>query len=61
MDRDTSPGQGKTSVGSYTTTPVQDTWRLGLLEKYLATRRKLDRDLEDTKDITSLIDSLCVN
>ena len=42
-------------------TPPQDTWRLGLLEMYLATRRKLDRDLEDTKDITSLIDSLCVN
>ena len=42
-------------------TPPQDTWRLGLLEKYLATRRRLDRDLEDTKDITSLIDSLCVN
>ena len=42
-------------------TPEQDTWRLGLLAQYLETRRKMNTELQDTKEITSLIDSLCVN
>ena len=41
--------------------PEQDTWRLGLLESYLSERRKLTSNLEDTDEITGLIDSLCTN
>ena len=42
-------------------TPPQDTWRLGLLAQYLETRRRMNTELQDTKEIKSLIDSLCVN
>ena len=41
--------------------PQQDRYRLGLLEKYLSTRKLLESDMGDTKDISGLIDSLCVN
>ena len=41
--------------------PEQDTWRLGLLETYLSKRRTLETNLEDTEQITGLIDSLCIN
>ena len=41
--------------------PEQDTWRLGLLETYLSKRRTLETNLEDTEQITGMIDSLCMN
>ena len=41
--------------------PEQDIWRLGLLETYLSERRTLETNLEDTEQITGLIDSLCIN
>ena len=41
--------------------PEQDSWRLGLLETYLSERRTLETNLEDTEQITGLIDSLCMN
>ena len=39
----------------------QDKWRLNLLQKYIAQRRKLEINLEGTKDITSLINIICIN
>ena len=41
--------------------PQQDFWRLGLLDRYIAKRRSMEINLEDTADITSLINSLCIN
>ena len=41
--------------------PQQDQYRLGLLEKYLSTRKVMESDMADTKEIGGLIDSLCVN
>ena len=41
--------------------PQQDRYRLGLLEKYLSTRKLMESDMVDTKEISELIDSLCVN
>ena len=40
------------------TLPV-DQWRLPLLERLLAERREMEVNVEDTKNISSLIDSLC--
>ena len=36
-------------------------WRLGLLETCLSERRTMETNLEDTEQITGLIDSLCIN
>ena len=41
--------------------PQQDQYRLGLLGKYLSDRRQLETDMADTKEISGLIDSLCIN
>ena len=41
--------------------PAQDLWRVDLLRKYLVKRQEMESALEDTKEITSLIDSLCIN
>ena len=41
--------------------PKQDHWRLDLLSKYLAKRASMENDLLDTKEITGLINSLCIN
>ena len=40
--------------------PPEDEWRLPLLCKYLMTRREMEALLENTDNITDLIDSLCV-
>ena len=37
----------------------RDLWRINLLRKYLDTRLEMEKNLEDTKEITKLIDSLC--
>ena len=42
-------------------TPPVDQWRLPLLERLLAERREMEVNVEDTKDISSLIDSLCIS
>ena len=41
--------------------PAQDLWRVDLLRKYLVKRREMESALEDTKEITGLINSLCIN
>ena len=41
--------------------PQQGQYRLGLLEKYLSTRKELESEMADTQEISGLIDSLCVN
>ena len=33
--------------------PQQDKWRLNLLQNYIADRRKMEINLEETQDITS--------
>ena len=40
-------------------TPEQDLWRLPLLCQYLDKRKEMETNMEDTKEIDSLIDSLC--
>ena len=39
--------------------PEEDKWRPPLLEKLLLQRHMMENKLEDTKEIQSLIDSLC--
>ena len=39
--------------------PEQDQWRLPLLCQYLYQRREMETSLEDVKEISNLIDSLC--
>ena len=39
--------------------PEMDLWRVGLLEKLLAQRRQMEVNIEDTKAVSDLIDSLC--
>ena len=39
--------------------PQQDLWRLPLLCQYLNQRREMESCLQDTKEISNLIDSLC--
>ena len=39
--------------------PETDLWRVGLLEKLLAQRRQMEVNIEDTKAVSDLIDSLC--
>ena len=39
--------------------PEEDMWRLPLLCQYLQKRMELNAQLEDTKELTNLIDSLC--
>ena len=39
--------------------PIQDTWRLGCLRKFLSDKYALVAMDQDTDEIDSLIDSLC--
>ena len=39
--------------------PNEDMWRLPLLDKFLIRRREQEAQLEDTRAIDELIDSLC--
>ena len=39
--------------------PDEDNWRLPLLCQFLTRREEMETNLEDTKNITELIDSLC--
>ena len=41
--------------------PQQDTWRLQCLQKLLVQRYKLKIEAQDTRQISNLIDSLCIN
>ena len=41
--------------------PEQDTWRLEYLAKLLHERYMLSNQMIDTKHVSSLIDSLCIN
>ena len=40
-------------------TPEADEWRIPLLCQYLFQRMEMESNLEDNKEVTSLIDSLC--
>ena len=40
--------------------PTRDEWRLPFLQKLLIQRHKLKSDLEDTSEISSTIDELCI-
>ena len=39
--------------------PIQDSWRIGCLKKFLTEKYTLSAKDENTDDIDSLIDSLC--
>ena len=39
--------------------PPADEWRIGLLEKLLARRQQRELEVEDTRNVDELIDSLC--
>ena len=39
--------------------PDNELWRISLLEKYLTQRNELEQNLLDTKEIDTLIESLC--
>ena len=41
------------------TVPVQDMWRIPLLGKLLRHRYNMEINVQDTTDISDLIDSLC--
>ena len=41
--------------------PVQDIWRLDYLGKLLRERYRLSKELQQTKQIDALIESLCIN
>ena len=41
--------------------PPQDLWRLEYLQKLLIKRYDMEVDVQETKNITKLIDSLCIN
>ena len=41
------------------TTPPIDSWRKPLLERLLTERRQMEVNVEDTKDISNVINSLC--
>ena len=57
---DATPVQVRDNLPS-AAVPQQDKWRLNLLQKYIAQRRKMEIDLDDTQHINSLINSLCIN
>ena len=40
---------------------VQDIWRLDYLGKLLRERYRLSKELQQTKQIDALIESLCIN
>ena len=40
-------------------TPQVDCWRKPLLQRLLAERRQMEVNVEDTKEISDVIDSLC--
>ena len=46
---------------SLSTVPAMDEWRLPVLQSYLQKRYQLELQLQDTKEINTLIDSLCIN
>ena len=39
--------------------PIQDQWRLPVLNKWLQQRQELESELQDTKYIQMLIDAIC--
>ena len=53
-----SPSMVKSYYNSVTCNE-EDLWRIELLRKYLSTRLEMENNLEETKEITALIDSLC--
>ena len=55
----TSTRRPKTRWRVPSAVPNQDLWRLPLLCQYLFQRRQMEISLEDTKEISNLIDSLC--
>ena len=58
----TTPGQVKDALAAIVKpVPQQDEWRLGCLQKLLVQRYNLKRQALDTEDISTLIDSLCIN
>ena len=65
IERETGLDPWKTSAAKvkenlpYSAVPNQDLWRLPLLCQYLFQRRQMEISLEDTKEISNLIDSLC--
>ena len=44
-----------------TPVPLEDCWRIGCLQKFLAERFVLDASHQDTEDMDKLIDSLCIS
>ena len=57
-----TPGQVKDALAAnIKPMPQQDEWRLGCLQQLLVQRYELKRKALDTEELSSLIDSLCIN
>ena len=44
-----------------TKVPIQDNWRIGCLRKFLSEKYEMLAKFQDTEQIQSLIDTLCVS
>ena len=48
-------------LGLKTTVPVEDSWRIGCMQKFLAKKYILEARQRDTVYMEELIDSLCIS
>ena len=48
-------------LGLGTAVPVEDTWRIGCLQKFLARKYILEASHQNTMHLEELIDSLCIS
>ena len=56
----TTPGRVKDALTrAVPAPPPTDEWRIGFLEKLLARRQQMEIEVEDTRNVDELIDSLC--
>ena len=55
-----TPSMVKTAlINNEVSVPEEENWRLPLLEKLLLQRHEMENQLQDVKEIQSMIDSLC--
>ena len=59
--KDPLPSLKKEILALKVSVPVQDSWRLPCLQKFLARKYALEADHQDTGEIDKLIDSLCMS
>ena len=59
--KDPLPSLKKEILALKVSVPVQDSWRLPCLQKFLDRKYALEADHQDTGEIDKLIDSLCMS